>query len=487
MKKAILLANIGNSDLGDGKDLVFSQKNTSFTGNVYEDSKKIWDSKFFENFNLPILDPTIKKISESFDIQEIILFGTDQDTHKEQDTIYIALIASEILYKRYKGEINVKVSPIFENPTNYKGLIRFYQQFSRSISDSVEQIFVSTTGATPQLNLSLMLQISRKFGEKVKIIYKSRHENEALVSDTIFEERKEVARIGVAQISFDLTETFPPKVKDKKTTNEKIFKFLDIAANEKVNIVCLPELCMCDEWLDEIERRYSNMTIIAGSLYDEEGHNVCHVITDSDRNILLPQFKIKPSDFENSIVCGLGMVPGKKINIYDETLFGKFVVLICKDFGDLCSEYKSRLDIDFLFVPSFNSANRRFHELAHNHVENSLSYVIISNTAKNGGTAIFGRMKDSFFPGLVSKGFKQKDDPTFKLCELKEGIEGMIIANFNLVHKFFPTPTPLSPDVMSPPVWDIKVVDIEGKNLEGKDLNGIKSRKKKIIKEAIRK
>jgi hypothetical protein len=40
---------------------------------------------------------------------------------------------------------------------------------------------------------------------------------------------------------------------------------------------------------------------------------------------------------------------------------------------------------------------------------------------------------------------------------------------------------------MSPPVWDIKIVDIEGQNLEGKDLNGIKSGKKKIIKEAIRK
>lgn len=480
MKTAILLANIGNSDLGKGKDLVFSSKNVSFTGNVYEDSKKIWNSKDFEDFNLPILDPTIRKISESFNIQEIVLFGTDQETHKNQDTIYIALIAREIICKRYKGEIKVKVSPIFENPTYYKGLIRFYQQFRRSVPDTIDQIFVSTTGATPQLNLSLMLQISRKFGEKVKIVYKSRHENEALISDTIFEERKEIARIGAVQLSFDLTETFPPKVKDKKATREKVFKILDIAAKEKVNIVCLPELCMCEEWLTDIEKRYQEMVVIAGSYYDEGKHNVCNIIMDSDRNIFPPQFKINPSDFENSIVCGLGMVPGKKINIYDETLFGKFVVLICKDFGESCSDFKRRLDIDFLFVPSFNSANRRFHQFAHDYVENSLSYVIISNTAKNGGTSIFGRMKDTFFPGLVSKGFKQKDDPSFKLCELKEGVEGMIIANFNLVHKFFPTPTPLNSDVMSPPVWDVKVVSLEGKNLEGKDLKGRKSRKKKF-------
>ena len=213
------------------------------------------------------------------------------------------------------------------------------------------------------------------------------------------------------------------------------------------------------------------MITVAGSYYDKEGHNVCRVIIDSDRNLLPPQFKITPSEFEDSSVCGLGMVPGEKINTY-QTPFGKFAVLICRDFGDLCSDFKKKSDIDILFVPSFNPANGRFHQFAHDHVENSLSYVIISNTAKYGGTAIFGRMKNSYFPGLISKGFKQKDDPTFKLCELNEGVEGIIIADFNLVHKFFSTPTPMNPDVMPLPVKKIKVVSLEGENLEGKSLEG---------------
>ncbi len=349
--------------------------------------------------------------------------------------------------------------------------MRFYQQIARNIQDT-DQIFVSTTGATPQLNISLTLQISRKFGEKVKIAYKPRYGNEAFISDTIFEEKKEVARIGTAQINFDLTETFPPEIKDKEITREKVFKVLDAASNEKVDIICLPELCVCEDWLSEIENRYTEMIIIAGSYYDEKGHNVCRVIMDSDRNILPPQFKITPSEFEDSSVCGLGMVPGEKINTYDETLFGKFAVLVCRDFGDLCSDFKRRLDIDMLFVPSFNSANGRFHQIAHEHVENSRSYIIMSNTAKKGGTAIFGRMKDSYFPGLVSKGYKQKDDKTFKLCELNEGVEGMIIADFNLVYKFFSKPTPMNPDVAPLPVRHIKVVSLEGKSLEGKSLEG---------------
>jgi predicted amidohydrolase len=284
--------------------------------------------------------------------------------------------------------------------------------------------------------------------------------------------RRDIVKIGTVQISFELSESFPPEIKDKETTRDKVFKALNVASKEKVDILCLPELCICEDWLSEIEKGYPDMITIAGSYYDKEGHNVCRIIMNSDRDLLPPQFKITPSEFEDSTVCGLGMMPGEKINTYHETPFGKFVVLICRDFGNFCSNFKKKSDNDFIFVPSFNSANRRFHELANNHVVESLSYVVISNTAKHGGTAIFGRMKDSHFPGLVSKGFKHRDDRTFKLCELNEGVEGIIIADFNLVHKFFPTPTPMNPDVISIPVKDIKVLSLEGKSLEGKSLGG---------------
>ncbi len=317
-------------------------------------------------------------------------------------------------------------------------------------------------------------------GFKTKPFKSSIYKNKALESNNLDKQNidyfaykeqlgKDIVKIGTVQMSFELTESFPPQIKNKETTRDKVFKVLDTANKENVNIVCLPELCICENWLSEIEKRYPDIIIIAGSYYDLEGHNVCRVIMGSDTKTLPPQFKITPSEFEDPIVCGLGMVSGERINTYP-TSYGKFIVLICRDFGNLCTDYRKRPDVDILFVPSFNSASRRFHQDAHAHVENSFSYVIISNTAKYGGTAIFGRMKDSYFPGLVSKGFKRKDDRTFKLCELNKGVEGMIIADFNIVHKFFSTPTPMNPDVISIPVKNIKVVNLEGQSLEGQSL-----------------
>lgn len=176
---------------------------------------------------------------------------------------------------------------------------------------------------------------------------------------------------------------------------------------------------------------------------------------DSDRNLLPPQFKITPSEFEDPRICGIGMVAGDKINIYDETPFGKFAVMICRDFGSCCNDLDGKPDI--IFVPSYNSARGRFQQLAHSHVENKMAYVVISNGAKRGGTSIFGRMKRSYFASLSARGFKEEGDSTLKLCELKEGEEGIIIADFNLVHKYFATPTPIDPDEAPDPVKNIDI------------------------------
>jgi len=451
MKTAIMLANIGNSELGKDNKSIFKPR----VEDVYEKSKEMWNSGDYKNLELLLLDPAIEKINESFDLQKIILFGTKQVEYNSQDTIYISCIVKKIICNRYNlDEDKVKILKVPGDPTDCKSLLRFYQQEVKKIQIAEDQIFVSTTGGTQQENLSLMLHIDRKFRDNVKIVYKPHDENgtkkEVRISDIFFEDKKEIARVGVVQIAFKMTKTFPPKIKDKEATREKVFKALDIAYEAEVDIVCLPELCMCEEWLKEIENRYPDMIIIAGSYYDEERHNVCHVIMDSDRDILPPQLKITPSDFENP-VGGEGMVSGDEPVIYEETPFGKFSVLICRDFANCCSDLKGK--VDMVFVPAYNPANKRFHEKAHQHVEDSPSYVIISNAAKFGGTSIFGRVKNTFFPGLVNMGCKQKGDDSFKLCELKKKEEGIIIADFNLIHKSFLMPTPINTEE------DIKPVD----------------------------
>lgn len=458
MKTAILLANIGNSDLGIGEDSIFSPKNSSFTGNVYEESKKRWELGDYKDLDLPILEPTIKKIKESFDLQEIILFGTEQPTYNKQDTIYVALIAKNIICERYNfDEEKVKISTISENPTYYEGLMKFYQQEVRSIQDSTaDQIFVSTTGGTPQINISLMLQIFYKFGEVVKIIYKPRDENEAIISDIIFQEKKEIVRVGTVQIDFSLVkDKFPPEIENKEATKNKIMRALEIASHEGVNIVCLPELCMCAEWVPEIEKLYKDMIIIAGSYYDKKNRNVSFVINSNDK----PQVKMTPSISEKSF-CTHRMECGKKINIY-ETKFGKFSVLICRDFINHVN--RSEEKVDMIFVPSYNppSGVDSFHEAANIYIKTTPSYVIISNVAKFGGTSVFGILNWDLFPSLREAGHKDEDDNTYKLCRVKSEQEEIIIADLNLVHKSAQIPTPGNPDHEIHPVYIINRIKIE--------------------------
>ncbi|AKB26311.1 hypothetical protein MSMTP_2842 [Methanosarcina sp. MTP4] len=334
-----------------------------------------------------------------------------------------------------------------------------FRKIVRVLFDEAKEILMMIP-TTEKNVLSISTEATEK---KESYVSNYSHINSKEIKQDNMPHNMEVCRIGAVQIDFDLTESFPPEITEKQKTKTKILQTLDIAQREKVNIVCLPELCMCEECLSEIENRYSDMIVIAGSYYDKEGHNVCRVVMDSDRNILPAQFKITPSVFEDSSICGSGMVPGEKTNIYDETPFGKFAVLICRDFGNYYDSLRNKTDI--LFVPSYNSASDRFHQLAHSHVSDSLAYVVIANASNKGGTSIFGRMAHKHFPKLVKMGYKEENDQSFKLCELKKNEEGIIIADFNLRYKSIPTILTMDPSEEHHPVKYIKVFNLEGKPL----------------------
>ena len=116
--------------------------------------------------------------------------------------------------------------------------------------------------------------------------------------------------------------------------------------------------------------------------------------------------------------------------------------------------------VDFLFVPSYNKANKRFHEEAHIHVQNHNSYVIIANTAKYGGTSIFGTINNTDFVKLRRRGCKEENDDSYKLCELKADEEGIIIADFNLDYKAPQVPTQIDPSDVIKPVSNIEKIKL---------------------------
>lgn len=244
---------------------------------------------------------------------------------------------------------------------------------------------------------------------------------------------------------------FPPQIIDKNQSKSKVQKALKIACDKEADIVCLPELCICEDWIPEIKNACQNIAVIARSYYDTEKHNVCKTLLDSGSDIP-PQIKITPSPFEEKGIISQKMVPGDRLHIY-ETKVGKFAVLICRDFINWRLHLRGMTDI--IFVPSYNKEIIRFHEDANNHVTNSPVYIVISNTSLYGGTSVFGRIRKELNSELVDAGYKTKEDGLYKLCELKEGEEGLIIADFNLVHKSIQVPTPANPDE---DIWPVKCV-----------------------------
>ena len=272
----------------------------------------------------------------------------------------------------------------------------------------------------------------------------------------ISETEQKIVRIAVAQFCFDRTESFPFTVKDRDEVKTKIFSALDIAKQDGTNIVCLPELCLCEEWISEIKGKYPDMIVIGGSFYKDD-KNICPIIMESDTDTPY-QPKITPSPFEDGIM-GPRMIPGDRIYRY-ETRFGKFAILICMDFDDLAHFFRET-DIDMIFCPSFNSANERFQNEAHSHVERTPSYILIANTGLHGGTSIFGQLNNNYFGELADHGCKERGDSTYKLCEVKKGQEEVIIADFNLDHKGAQVPTPSNLNKVIKSVDNIKKILIQ--------------------------
>ncbi len=272
---------------------------------------------------------------------------------------------------------------------------------------------------------------------------------------------QEIVRIAVAQISFELTESFPFAVTNRDEVKTKVFSALEIAKQNGADIVCLPELCLCEEWISEIKEKYPDMIVVGGSFYKDD-RNVSPVIMKSDVDIP-HQSKITPSPFEDGIM-GSRMIPGDRIYRY-ETRFGKFVVLICMDFDDLAHFFREA-DIDMIFCPSFNSANERFQNEAHSHVERTPSYILIANTGLHGGTSIFGQLDNKYFGALVDGGCKdakevESEKWTCKLCEVKKECEEVILADFNLIHKSVQKPTPSNRSKVIKSVDHIRKIPIQ--------------------------
>lgn len=177
--KNILIANIGNSDLGkDNKPFFDLRKNE-----IYTKSKEMLKNRDFVGLEPIILKPIIEKIKEKGDLAKIYLFATKQEPPHSQDTIYIAQIIKELL----KNE-DIEIIKITDNPSDYDSMFKNYEYELNKIKDLVDNNYISITGGAPAENMSLLIKGLLKFGNKIRVVYKpgnSNETNEFKIGETI--------------------------------------------------------------------------------------------------------------------------------------------------------------------------------------------------------------------------------------------------------------------------------------------------------------
>jgi len=245
---------------------------------------------------------------------------------------------------------------------------------------------------------------------------------------------KSPVTICVAQIDYQLHPRFPFRPSKPGTVREKILRVLSIAREKHADIVCLPELCMREDWSEEIAEASTDKVIIAGSYYDER-RNRCLILIEGKKYTVS---KMNPSPAEEEIVPDEGMVPGKMPRAF-QTKFGVLIPSICLDFTREHYRIEKHIrnvgEVHFLFVPSYDDSEdnlRAYHERASRDCQEHDLYVFISNMAKGGGSSAFGLEHHRRLQNLESRGLKPPDQFTYKWAEIEKGKEGVIIATVNV-------------------------------------------------------
>jgi predicted amidohydrolase len=219
-----------------------------------------------------------------------------------------------------------------------------------------------------------------------------------------------------------------------------------MASTNNANVICFPELCIDEEWVDEAKNLYKNNIIVFGSFY-KNAFNTCPIIIQGQVYYIQ---KITPSPHDESDTgTGRCMKSGREILIF-QTKFGRLAVLLCKDFLNEVHKIVYNPDIeknkvDFIIVPSRNRAVELFQKRGDLVCqEDHLPYVLQINAVKiveendAGGTCIIGMDHAGALNRYREENWKPEDGIKYKLFEASG--EMVIAADLDISRKGAPVP-----------------------------------------------
>ena len=316
------------------------------------------------------------------------------------------------------------------------------------IPEDVVNILLQVLQSSHILDGALTREIP--IGEYYKPTPTERVEEPEIIYQFIEDPKKEWIRVCLVQLDFSCEPTRPPKefgyiLKEKERIKKNVFKALQSAKENKVDIICFPELSIAEEWIEEAKNQYPNITIVFGTYY-KNGFNTCPIIVKGQDYYIQ---KLNPSPhFEKEVIKGRHMKKGKKIFVF-ETKFGKFVVLICIDYRKevhriLHNPNKKIRNVDFIIVPQYNENVKSFQEHGNQACqEDNFPYITQVNAWKVfdrevGGTCVIGMEHKDALKRYKMEGLKPDDNIDYKLIEAKG--ERIMIIDLDIKRKGVPLP-----------------------------------------------
>jgi len=217
-------------------------------------------------------------------------------------------------------------------------------------------------------------------------------------------------------IQFDLNKSKESKQTEKDEflnykeknahTRRRIFNFLQKSVKNNAKIIIFPEVTIPRNLINEMMKFASenHVYIICGLEYDKKYRNSSMVITPSGESFQCP--KKNKSKYDSP-----KMRSGNYLNLYINTGFGDFAVLVCYDFTDSKILESIRNYVDMIFVIANNPAKRTFKKSAETDGFRTYSYIAIANTAEFGLSCVYAPHKNPSKRLLGSLGIQNKNKP----------------------------------------------------------------------------
>ena len=252
-------------------------------------------------------------------------------------------------------------------------------------------------------------------------VEKSLKVNHIIIPDVF--SNKNFLRLCLVQLDYALTKKFPYELDDKNATKIKILKALEIADQEKVDIISFPELSGSEDFIP-YAKKYKDIIIILGSYYHND-FNICPVIINGEEYLV---YKLHQSPFhEQELIAGRCMKTGNDIKIFTspDNRF-RFVVLICIDYIEEHKRFiplsKNENNINLIINPALNPDIHEFQNLASSnskfyHIDWMTTNIKEYDGKDYGGTCFIGVENKTAIERLIGEGCRQKDNISYKLCE----------------------------------------------------------------------